>query len=162
MDWHPLLVHYPIALWPVGFAVDLVAWVAKREEWHGFAYLLQALGAVAALAAVLSGNDAAGSYRDESGVQALIERHEDLATLTLVLFLVVVLGRLPLHLQKRLCGWKLKAWILAAGVGSGLVWVTGHYGGELVYEQGVGVGQYEKLHNERGGANDAGDSVKGR
>ena len=162
MDWHPLVVHYPIALWPLGFAVDLVAWVAKREEWHGFAYLLQALGAVAALAAVLSGNEAAVPYRNEGGVQALIERHEDLATLTLVLFLVVVLGRLPLHLQKRMCGWKLRAWILAAGVGSGLVWLTGHHGGELVYEQGVGVGQCEKLNNGRGGASDAGDPVRGR
>jgi uncharacterized membrane protein len=158
MDWHPLVIHFPIALWPVGFLVDLAAWARRREEWHGFAYLLQALATVGMLVAVLTGNAAAVVYRDDGRVADLIQRHEDLATLALLIFLVTVLGRLPLHLQGRLGDWKLKGWILAAGLGAVLMGTTAHLGGELVYERGVGV-KVESATNEGQGENDdAGNS----
>ncbi len=114
---------------------------AEAGEWHVGAYYLLVLGAVGAVVAVLSGTEAAASYRSDAEVLEHIERHEDLSTLVLFFFLVVALGRLPLHLQGRLQGRALKAWILAAGVGCGLLWQTGLYGGELVYRYGVGVAQ---------------------
>ena len=139
MEWHPIVVHYPLALLPLSLLVDLVAWIRRRERWHAGAYYLLVLGPLAALAAVLTGTRAAAPYRADSRVLEPLEQHEDLVTWVLVVFLVVVLGRLPLHLQGRLQGWRLKAWILAAGVGCGLLWQAGFYGGELVYRYGVGV-----------------------
>ena len=158
MDWHPLVIHFPIALWPVGFLVDLAAWARRREEWHGFAYILQALATVGMLVAVLTGNAAAVIYRDDVRVADLIQRHEDLATLALLIFLVTLLGRLPLHLQGRLGDWKLKGWILAAGVGAVLMGTTAHLGGELVYGQGVGVKVDSAKIEGQGENDDAGNS----
>ena len=139
MDWHPLVVHFPIVLLPLGFLLDLFALVKKRVQWHALAYLLLLVGTALALAAVLSGNAAAEAYRGDSGVLEQLQRHEDLSTLALFIFIVLVLGRLPVQLQKRYAGWQIKVWIAVAGLGSGLLWLTGYYGGELVYEYGVGV-----------------------
>jgi uncharacterized membrane protein len=139
MNWHPMVVHFPLVLLPLSFGVDLAGWIGKRPDWHRGAYYLLVLGVLSAVAAVFTGNEAALSYRGEVKVLEHIEEHEDLATLVLFVFLVVALGRLPLQLQGRLQGWALKSWILAAGVGCALLWQTGFYGGELVYVYGVGV-----------------------
>ena len=139
MDWHPVIVHFPIVLIPLGVVVDLFALMKKREDWHVFAYNLTLAGTVAALVAVLTGNVAAESYREQSNLLAPLESHEDTATLALLLMLAVVLGRMPLQLQQRFEGWPIRAWIGAAVVGSALVWLASLYGGNLVYDYGVGV-----------------------
>lgn len=113
MDWHPLIVHYPIALLPLSAGVDLLAWWRGKEDGHHLAYGLLVLGTVGALAAVLSGNAAAAPHW-QTPLAEKIHRHEDLATATLFLCLAIVLGRLPLHLRGPLQGWPLKAWIAAA------------------------------------------------
>jgi len=139
MEWHPVIVHFPIVLIPLGVVVDLLALVKKREDWHVFAYNLTLGGTVAALTAVLTGNAAAESYREQSSLLAPLESHEDTATLALLLMLAVVLGRLPLQLQRRFEGWLIRGWIGVAVVGSVLVWLASLYGGDLVYDYGVGV-----------------------
>ena len=57
--WHPLIVHFPIALLTFSLIVDLAALLAKRPAWHPVAYALLVAGTVAATAAVISGNAAA-------------------------------------------------------------------------------------------------------
>ena len=139
MEWHPVIVHFPIVLIPLGVVVDLLALVKKREDWHVFAYNLTLGGTIAALTAVLTGNAAAESYREQSSLLAPLESHEDTATLALLLMLAVVLGRMPLQLQRRFEGWPIRGWIGVAVVGSVLVWLASLYGGDLVYDYGVGV-----------------------
>lgn len=138
MDWHPLIVHYPIALLPLSPLCDLAALWLRRRDGHHLAYGLLVLGTLAACAAVLSGNAAAaGQWQGEAAVQ--VSAHEDLATWTLLLALGTALGRLPLHLKGQLSGWPLYMWIgvgLLVGV---LVAWTGYHGGELVYVHGIGV-----------------------
>ena len=138
MDWHPFLVHFPLVILPLSVAFDLYGGLRRQPQWHGSGYLLLVLGTISALVAVLTGTAAADAEREgPSGIY--IERHEDLATIVSVLFLVVVIGRLPLQLRGRLDDWAVRVWIAAAAVGCGLLWLTGYYGGELVYEYGVGV-----------------------
>ena len=139
MSWHPMVVHFPLVLLPLSVAVDLVGWIGRRPDWHRGAYYLLVLGVLSALTAVFSGNEAALPFRGDAELVEHIEEHEDLATLVLFFFLGVAFGRLPLQLQGRLDSWGLKSWILAAGIGCALLWQTGFYGGELVYEYGVGV-----------------------
>ncbi|MEE3258338.1 MAG: DUF2231 domain-containing protein [Candidatus Latescibacterota bacterium] len=139
MDWHPLIVHYPIALLPLSPLCDLGALWLRRRDGHHLAYGLLVLGALAASAAVLSGNAAAEGHW-EGRAAAQVMAHEDLATWTLLLALGTALGRLPLQLKGPLGGWPLYGWIgvgLLVGV---LVVLTGYHGGELVYVHGVGVG----------------------
>lgn len=136
--WHPLIVHFPLALLPLSAAVDLAALLKKRQEWHNFACLLLVLGAVGALVAVLSGNASAADYRN-TAAQSPIQAHEDRATLALLLFVGLCLCRLPLHLRGGWQGWGFKLWLAGAAVGCILLWQAGMLGGELVYRYGVGV-----------------------
>jgi uncharacterized membrane protein len=138
-SWHPVVVHFPIVLLPLSAGLDLLAFLRRRPKWHSLAYGILLLGSLAALLAVWTGNDAAAPYRRDAAVQQHLARHEDLATVALFLFLGIALGRLPLHLRGRLQGWPLRGWVLAALLGSALLGVVAHYGGELVYRYAVGV-----------------------
>lgn len=138
--WHPIAVHFAIALLPSGCALDLVALALRRSAWHRVAYGLLLAGTAAAALSVLTGNAAAGPFRAAGEVAGLIERHEDLGTLSLLIFLVVALGRMPLELQQRYRGWSMRLWIAVSLGGNVALWLTGGRGGELVFVYGVGVG----------------------
>lgn len=132
MDWHPLVIHFPLALWPAALALDLIAWLARRPAWHPPALLLQAAAAAGALAAVLTGN-AAAVVRRASALAPAMERHEDWATLALFCLLAATLGRLGLHLRGQPGGRSMAVWSLVAGAATALLWIAAHYGGLLVH-----------------------------
>ena len=138
MDWHPFIVHYPIALLSLSPLCDLSALWLGRRAGHHLAYGLLVLGVLAATAAVLSGNAAADKAWEGPAAEPLAT-HDTLATWTLLLGLGAVLGRLPLHLKGQLEGWPLYAWIAVGFLIGGLVLWTGYYGSELVYVHGLGV-----------------------
>ena len=138
MDWHPFIVHYPIALLSLSPLCDLGALLLRRRAGHHLAYGLLVVGVLAATAAVLSGN-AAATEAWEGPAAAPLATHESLATWTLLLGLGAVLGRLPLHLKGPLEGWPLYGWIGLGALIGGLVLWTGYCGSELVYVHGLGV-----------------------
>ena len=138
-SWHPLVVHFPIALLTMSPIVDLAALLARRPTWHGAAYALLVAGTVAAVAAVISGNAAAAPHWETEVIGELVERHEDSGSLVLALYLVVALGRLPLQLRAATSGWPLKLWLVVAAAGCVLLWRTSSLGGSLVFDYGVGV-----------------------
>ena len=150
MEWHPVAVHFPLVLLPLSVCVDLAAWWKRRPGWHLLAYTLLVLGTLAALAAVLTGTEAAGRW-PHAAVQEHIGRHEDLATIAFFVFLGILLGRLPLHLLGRHRDWRLKALIVAAAVACGLLWQAALYGGDLVYKYGVGVQGKEQARDAGAG-----------
>lgn len=137
--WHPLIVHFPLVLLPLGVVVDLLALGWRKPHWHTLAYGFLWLGAVLSATAVLSGNAAAGAYRKSSQVQGLVSAHEDWATWTLLLFIGLALSRVPLQMRDELQGRRFALWLVVAIAGCGLLWLTGYTGGELVYLHGVGV-----------------------
>lgn len=139
MDLHPAIIHFPIVLLPLSAALDLCALWRCRADWHSLAYALWALGVVGALAAVISGNAAAAEHWQAPIIGPLLSRHEDWATAALVLALIVLLGRLPLHLKQEFAGRRFVVWIALAVAVSALVWTAAYWGGELVYGHGVGV-----------------------
>ena len=135
MPLHPVVVHFPIALLTFGFCVDLAGLVARRP-WHRTGYALLVAGAATAMAAVVTGNLEAAELR-ESEHAAAIQQHEDRATLALLLYLAMALGRLPGFLRGE--SGLAPAWLVAGAVGLGLLWAAGLQGGDLVYERGIGV-----------------------
>ena len=137
-NWHPIVVHFPVALLSVSVLVDVAALAARRGDWHKFAYALLVAGTVGAAAAVITGTEAAPPHRQSADVVETVDRHEDLGSVVFIVFLAVSLGRLPVHLQRQV-GWPLAMWLGVAGMGCVLLWMTSLVGGELVYEYGVGV-----------------------
>jgi len=137
-NWHPLVVHFPIVLLTASVGVDLIALSKRQAQWHRFAYGLLVAGVLSSSVAVLTGTEAALPYRTQSEVSDLIQQHEDFGSIVFIVFMATALGRLPLFLQ-RSSGWPLTMWITVACGGCVLLWWTSYYGGELVYEHGVGV-----------------------
>jgi uncharacterized membrane protein len=135
---HPLIVHFPIALLITGFVADTVFLLYKKEACLSkLGFYLMLAGTLGAIAAVLSGNfftqELSGS------VEAVRERHETFANITM--WLMIVASVIRLFLLKR-GGASPRA---ALGVyilyliGVVLVSYTGMLGGTMVYDYLIGI-----------------------
>ena len=139
---HPLVVHFPIALFLVGFVIDALSWLLKNETLKRAGLIMVLLGALTAIPAVVTGLAIEETIEAQiealSGAEAALEAHEELAIPTTVVLLGAALLRLGLVVRPRLRA--LLALYLAVGaVGLGMLAVTGYRGGELVYRYGAGI-----------------------
>lgn len=137
---HPMLVHFPIALIIAAFAFDLAALVTRRPSFSSAALYTSALAALGGVAAFLSGNAAEEAAERIPGIEALLERHEDLGKILMAAAIALLVIRLVVLWR----GWheRVAAQALVAALSLGLVFLvgaTGFYGGKLVYEHGAGV-----------------------
>ena len=143
---HPIVVHFPIALFLTGFALDVIGHLFQRETLKRMGLILIVLGALGALAAMFTGQLAEESVEERlSGAgERVLDTHEDLGKLTAYLLLAVAAIRLMLA-TSWLSRWRLAAgavlaiYLMLGGVGVGALTATGYYGGELVYRYGAGV-----------------------
>lgn len=140
---HPLIVHFPIALFIVAVLFDLIGLVG-RQRWARQAgmvlMVLAALGAMAALATGLATEESVEDLLGAAGRQAL-EAHEDIAKPTAYVLLAVAVLRLALSTRpfRRVKGLAWSAYLVAAVIGLGMLTLTAYRGGELVYVHGGGV-----------------------
>ncbi len=134
---HPMLVHFPIALFITSVLFDVLGVWLKHESLREGALWLLVLGVLTGLAAFASGDLAAEAAEKAGVAESLIETHEHLAGATVGLFGALLVWRLLL--RNRFSPRTQIAYLMVAIVGLGLLSATGHYGGSLVYEHGVGV-----------------------
>ncbi|MEK7237327.1 MAG: DUF2231 domain-containing protein [Nitrospirota bacterium] len=134
---HPIVVHFPIALLCASVAFDALA---PRWPMGGLRetslYTLLA-GVMSAALAVVTGGMEEDLAKRAGAPEAVLELHESLGTVTLVIF-VALLG-LRLAMQ---WGWLKDIRSLTLGLGAiGIVILalTGYWGGDLVYTYGIGV-----------------------
>tara|TARA_B100001248_G_C27396994_1_gene466264 strand:- start:2572 stop:3261 length:690 start_codon:yes stop_codon:yes gene_type:complete len=156
-NWHPLVVHFPIALVIasmlcfVGAGISSILPQSKEplehrrtsrttRELFGASKWGIWLGAVSAAAAVLTGWLAESSVVHEKSAHEVIETHEMwgfLTAETLVLFAIVSIA-----FRKQ---WGKKAYkttLIALVILSIFVSITGWYGTKIVYQYGTGVRGY--------------------
>lgn len=134
---HPMLVHFPIALFITSVLFDVLgAWLTRESLREGALWLL-VLGVLTGLAAFASGDVAAEAAEKAGVAESLIETHEHLAGATVGIFGALLAWRLLL--RNRFSPRTRIAYLMVAIVGLGLLSATGHYGGSLVYEHGAGV-----------------------
>ncbi len=136
---HPQVVHFPIALVLAGFLADLLFLFYKQKPWlMKTGFYLMVLGALGALAAVLTG-EFFTSHPSEGEVAAVFEKHETAAFITLSVIWIGVLFRIYLAWAKKE-GTSLR-WIVFALylVAAAAVSVTGHLGGYMVYNYMIGL-----------------------
>lgn len=143
---HPIIVHFPIALFLTGFALDVIGHLFQRETLKRVGLILIVLGALGALAAMLSGQLAEESVEEHlSGAgERVLDTHEDLGKLTAYLLLAIAAIRLILAASwlsrwRWAAGAALAIYLIAGVLGVGALTATGYYGGELVYRYGAGV-----------------------
>lgn len=139
--YHPLIVHFVIALAMVGVLFRWVSLTGKAKFTGPAAAALLLLGTVAAIVAARSGNDASIAVEAVPGSAAFVRAHEEWGLRTRNI-LVIVSALEVLALVGR-AAWTRPA-LLASGVVGlavlGCIYETGERGGELVYAHAGGVG----------------------
>lgn len=139
--FHPLIVHFPIALLLVAFMFKIIALRYKREVWERGGTVLLILGVLSIWIAIFTGGLAEDIVSKDLCDPAVLEKHEDLAWVTAWLFtsgLVIDLLRyIKVPLFKNVI-WLIAVLLILTG-GAGLLTYVGHLGATLVYQQGAAV-----------------------
>jgi uncharacterized membrane protein len=144
-DWvpnlHPLVIHFPIALLITAAAVDLANIMFGRPAWEaGMAAYLYTAGAISALAAYLTGRDAAAMVFVPGMAHGLMDDHWNWALLTTCYFTVFAAIRLSTHFARAGRSRCSRVLLVALGlIGVAFLHQTAERGARLVYEHGVGV-----------------------
>lgn len=139
--WHPLSVHFPIALLLIATLFKCASLFLKTKTWENAGSFLLYLGAIGAWVSIFTGDMADGIVSRELCDPTVLKDHENAAWTLVWLFSTASLIDLIritniISLKPKLI--KVVA-ILLMLVGSGFLMYTGHLGANLVYQQGAGV-----------------------
>lgn len=129
---HPLVVHFPIALFITALGCEILSRFFKREVLHQVAWYNYLLAIVASVGAVL-----AAWWEGMHLKHPVFYLHRNFAYWTTSIALVSGII-LPLIKRKSKKAFRIIFFIFLILMAS-LVSITGYYGGKLVYEYGVGV-----------------------
>lgn len=148
-DLHPVIVHFPIAVF-VLYGVSEISALFFRKDWLAkITTPLLALGVVFSIIGALTGNQAYTAVKPvltskPSLVEEAIIKHEQFATITLWYFLSLLVAKFYILINKKQSqNWKIVFCILSL-IGIYLVYETGYLGGKLVYDYGVGTQLFNK------------------
>jgi uncharacterized membrane protein len=146
--FHPLVIHFPIALLLVAPVFIVAGLAAPRQARSSFtaAVTLMGLGVVAAWVAVASGHAAAELVEQEGAVRAVLQRHAELGEMTRNVFTALTLAFAAFALGPTLLKRPLSRGVTAGlgllflvvyAAGALLIANTAHQGARLVHEFGV-------------------------
>src|SRR5258708_3947586 len=131
---HPIVVHFPIALLFASVGLDWVGYLFRLPNLTRAGFYVLALGALGAGVAALTGPDYAAG---DATVVSLLTLHQSFALITVALAVALLLVRY-MAADGLGRGWAL-LYLGATVALLAVVALTGYYGGELTYHQGIGV-----------------------
>lgn len=136
---HPMFVHLPIALLTANWVFDLLSIVTKKQEFERTGWWTLLAGMIGLAGTIATGLMAEASVTIEETARSFFEMHEQLAFGVAAIYSALVLWRFAArtYIPQRL-RW---LYLVMTLLGVILVWVTGWYGGELVFRFGIGVQQ---------------------
>lgn len=130
--FHPMLVHFPIALVVFGFIAEIAALYFKKEIYLSrMGFILLIFGTLSALAAWLTGTLFTAEMEGAAG--AIKETHELFAWITLGTLLAASFLRIVLQAKKDENTSLKSVALILYGLAAVSVSITGFYGGTLVY-----------------------------
>ncbi len=145
-EFHPKVVHFPIAFTLAYILLETVGIIFKKEFFSKAAHLLLFFGVLGALAAVLTGEQAEEAFEYWNKQSSdLVEAHEQFATYTLWYFTGVLVLRTFVTIKKKFSGMLKYMFLVLAIAGSYLIYKTGDLGGQMVYKHAVGTEYKNKI-----------------
>ncbi|PKO84953.1 MAG: hypothetical protein CVU17_01930 [Betaproteobacteria bacterium HGW-Betaproteobacteria-11] len=130
---HPLLVHFPVALWSMTPLWDTLGLVQAQELWWQFGYWSLAVGLALSLPAMAVGFIDFANIGDNPAAGRAAMRHMMAMSSAACVALIDLLLRHGQSIPSSpllLLGLSLSC--------MGLVFIGGWFGGELVYRHGIG------------------------
>lgn len=134
---HPIINHFTIALISVSVLLDILGAITKNEKLHTAAWINLIIGAFAGVFTFVTGLIAEANVAHSGEAHEIMETHETIGFF--ILGIVAVLFVWRLFLKGR---FPMKAgflYIVLGLVGTGLIFLNGFYGGEMVFKHGVAV-----------------------
>ena len=147
--WHPILVHFAIALFVVAVLLDLAGAVVGKREYHRAAWFNLVLGALSTIATVGLGMTAEVYSTPTAAAHATLDLHKLLAFSSLAVILLLLVWRYALRSEFPTRGAIL--YLVVGLTGIGTIGAAGYYGGEMVYQHGTAVRGIDQFSRERYG-----------
>jgi uncharacterized membrane protein len=137
---HPVIVHFPIALFAVYTVLEIIALFIKNESYSKIVLLILGIGVLFSLLAVLTGNRAAEISKSlvSPGAAEIIETHESFATITMFYYSAILFVKSYLIIKKKSSRLIKYSFLVLVLIGNIFIYLTGYYGGELVFKYGIG------------------------
>ncbi|NLD50201.1 MAG: hypothetical protein GX660_23945 [Clostridiaceae bacterium] len=139
--WHPLSVHFPVAILFLGSLFILIGTIIKKNFWSNMSKILLVIGTVGIWVTIYTGNLADSVVARQICDPTVLETHEANAYIAGWIFsivsVIIILEYLGILIKiKNL----LKIGLVVLSItGSGILIYTGHLGATLVYQQAAGV-----------------------
>jgi uncharacterized membrane protein len=142
--YHPIIVHFAIALLIVGVIFRWVSLTGRAPFTGPAAATLLILGAAAAFLAVHSGTDAHGPVERIPGVREAVMEHEEAGQWARNVFLVIALLEIMALVAKKRSVQIARVALWGSAVvgifGVAAIWKAADRGGDLVYAYAGGIG----------------------
>lgn len=141
MLFHPIVVHFAIALLSLAVVLEFLFLISKKENHWQLAGQMMVAGTVFAILAVITGHLAYDQVEIKKSVEALVHSHRDTGTIAMWGFIVLTAIRfafIRFSLFKKPIKWLYYLLVIFAVT---FLFRTGLLGGEMVYFHGVGVQQ---------------------
>lgn len=139
-NWHPIFVHFTIALLSISTVFYLLAFLLTnhrwKEQWLTVANWNLWLGTVFAVATGIAGWFAYNSVAHDAPSHAAMTDHRNWAFATLAVFIPLGIWSFWQVLKNRMVG---KIFLILMLVASAMLTSTAWRGGEIVYRYGLGV-----------------------
>ena len=136
-NWHPILVHFPIALLPAFFVLDFIGMIRKNSKLREVASYFLYIGAASAVIAILAGFKASETVVHGSTVHSVMETHELYGLIVTGLALVLALWRYRIKLPQRIMANMLH--LILSVLLCIFLTLGADLGALMVYKYGVGV-----------------------
>jgi len=138
MMTHPMIIHFPIAFLLLGITLDSVNWFFRNPGLRTTALILIGAGAIGAIGAAITGHISERIAENIIGIEATLERHEELGTIGAWFFGIYAAIRIALI---RFVEKHRSVTITFGSIGLALLFLLmyiGYLGGELVTKYGAG------------------------
>lgn len=153
-NWHPIFVHFTVAMLTVSILLFFVGATFSKNKWHEQILVVAHwnfwIGTAAAIATAIAGWLAYNTVAHDTPSHAAMTVHRNWAFVTLGLLIPAAIW---LAWSKRSLYQVSKIFVVSLGITLGLLGTTAWYGGELVYRYGLGVMSMPMM-NEGSGSHD--------
>lgn len=143
-NWHPMFVHFTIGLLTISTLLYAAGFFLKKENLLIAARWNLWIGVTITVGTLLAGFYAYNTVVHDAPSHAAMTNHRNWALLTASIFILLALWAL----------WKQRGaravspfFVLAMICATGLLFVTGYKGGEVVYRYGLGVLSMPDMRN---------------
>ncbi len=135
-NWHPILVHFTVALLSVSALLYFTGLVFKKPHFLLIARWNLWIGAAITIGTILAGLDAYNSIAHDGPLHKAMTEHKNWALATGLIFILLALWALFKHRGAKTVS---PIFVFIIILASGLLSITGFLGAEVVYRHGGGV-----------------------